>query len=342
MNIVKKKMWRLGILLLVVLFSGAQFTLVQAAAAQRFNFVSIDVPCDACPGGIAPRTAVGGINPGGDIVGAYTDGVGIQHGFLLSGEQFTTIDVPGALAGVARTLPTAARGIGPSGDVVGQYTAPVSAAPFGSPAYCPEAGSTACIKGFLYRHGKFSTVFFPGHPGAILERVTPTGDMYGCYHDFDTMASMFSAAWTRFGDLSIAAGGGELADPSKSFPNSMHGGVTPDGSTVVGFYGTHGYILENGVLQTYDVPNSISTAIWDITPGQEIVGTYIDTSGKRHGFLQLPDGSGPVTIDVPSTPPFNAVSTLIQGVNPSGAIVGQYTDTSGHTHGFLGVPLEGE
>src|SRR5215471_840711 len=110
-------------ILLVVLFSGAQFTLVQAAAVQRFNFVSIDVPCDSCPGGIARRTAVGGINPGGDIVGVYTDAVGMQHGFLLSGEQFTTIDVPGALAGVAGTLPTVARGIGPSGDVVGQYTA---------------------------------------------------------------------------------------------------------------------------------------------------------------------------------------------------------------------------
>jgi len=308
------------------------------AAAQSFNFVSVDVPCSACPGGIARRTIAIGINPGGDVVGDYIDAVGMMYGFLLSGKQFTTIDVPGALAGVTGALPSVASGIGPSGDIVGNYTAPVSSAPPSSPAYCPAPGSTACIKGFLYSHGKFSTVLFPGHLGAIVWRITPTGNMYGCFHDFDESASMFSAAWTRFGDMSIAAGGGELSDPSASFPDSMHTGATPDGGVVVGFYATHGYILQNGTLQTYDVPNSIATAARDINPDQEIVGAYVDSSGKHHGFLQLPDGSAPITIDVPSTPPFNAVGTSIQGVNPSGAIVGYYTDTGGHTHGFLGVP----
>lgn len=323
------------------------FMLGSDSAAQSFKFTSVDVPCSNCPGGIARRTAIGGINPSGEIVGVYTDAVGKQHGFLLSGGQFTTIDVPGALAGVAGTLPTVARGISPCGEIVGQYTTPVnSSAPPDSPTYCPAAGSTACIKGFLYRHGKFSTVLFPGHPGAIPGRITPDGNMYGCLHDFDVMASMFSAAWTRFGDTSLTANGGELADPTQSFPNSMHGGATPDGSVVTGFYvdmttnHQHGYILQSGVLQTYDVPNSISTVIWDINPEQEIVGTYVDSSGKRHGFLQFRDGPGPgpVTLDVPSTAPFNAVSSLAMGVNPDGAIVGQYTDTSGRTHGFLATP----
>ena len=333
--------------------------------AQSFNFAPIDVPCSACPGGIARRTAIGGINPGGDIVGVYTDAVGKQHGFLLSGGQFTTIDVPGALVGATGTLPTIARGINPSGKIVGQFTAPVnSSAPMDSPEYCPAAGSTACTKGFVYsndkqddrrqegeqgepsHHGKFSTVLFPGHPGAIPGRITPEGSMYGCYHDFDVMASMFSAAWTRFGDTSIAAGGGALTDPSKSFPNSMHGGATPDGSIVVGFYvdmtaipnHQHGYILQNGDLQPYDVPNSIQTVVWDINPGQEMVGTYKDSAGKQHGFLQLPDGSAPITLDVPITPPFNAVGTIAMGINPGGAIVGQYADSGGQTHGFLAVP----
>jgi hypothetical protein len=315
------------------------------STAESFYFETIDVPCGNCPGGIARRTAIGGINPGGDIVGTYTDAVGKQHGFLLSGGQFTTIDVPGALVGVGGTLPTIARGISPSGEIVGQYTAPVNAtAPPDSAAYCPAAGSAACTKGFLYRHGKFATVLFAGHPGVIPGRITPDGSMYGCYHDFDVMASMFSATWTRFGDTSLAADGGELSDPSQSYPNSMHGGATPDGSTVVGFYvdmttgHRHGYIVEDGVLQTYDVPSSTSTTIWDINPGREFVGTYDDRSGKRHGFLQLSNGSAPMTLDVPSTPPFNAVSTVAMGMNPGGAIVGQYTDTSGLTHGFLAVP----
>src|SRR6266849_2550241 len=96
------------------------------SAAQSFNFASIDVPCSACPGGIARRTAIGGIHPGGDSVGTYTDTDGKQHGFLLSGGQFTSIDVPGALVGTTGTLPTVARGIGPNGEIVGQFTAPVN------------------------------------------------------------------------------------------------------------------------------------------------------------------------------------------------------------------------
>jgi hypothetical protein len=179
-------------LAVAILTLSSALLLAAPSMAQSYDFASIDVPCSAapptsCPNGISRRTAIGGINPAGHIVGVYTDGVGKQHGFLLSGGQFTTIDVPGALAGVAGTLPTVARGISPTGEIVGQYTAPVSSAPESSPAYCPAAGSTACIKGFLYSHGRFSTVLFPGHPGAIPGRVTPDGSIYGCYHDFHVL-----------------------------------------------------------------------------------------------------------------------------------------------------------
>jgi len=310
--------------------------------AQSYHFETIDVPCSNCPIGIARRTALGGINPSGDIVGVYTDAVGRQHGFLLSRGQFATVDVPGALAGVGGTLPTIARGISSSGEIVGQYTAPVNpAVPPDSPAYCPAAGSAACTKGFLYSHGTYETVLFPGHPGAIPGRIAPDGSMYGCFHDFDVMGSMFSATWTRFGTTSLAAGGGEVADPTMSFPNSMHGGATPDGRTVVGLYtdmmtgNQHGYLLQNGVLESYDVPLSIRTVIWDINPGGQFLGTYDDANGKRHAFLQLPDGSAPIVVDYPG-----AVATIAMGINPAGAIVGQYTDTTGRTHGFLAVPAD--
>src|SRR5690348_1608980 len=107
----------------------ASLLLTAGGMAQTFNFISIDVPCSSappskCPNGVAKRTAAGEINSAGDIVGVYTDGVGMQHGFLLSGGQFTTIDVPGSLVGVDGALPTTARAIGPSGDIVGSFTAP--------------------------------------------------------------------------------------------------------------------------------------------------------------------------------------------------------------------------
>jgi len=330
-------------ILLAVLFLGVQFTFGRIATAQSFNFLSIDVPCSACLGGIANSTTAFGINPGGDIVGTYNDAVGGQHGFLLSDGQFTTIDVPGSLVGAAGTLPTAARGINPEGDIVGSFTAPVSLAPATSPAYCPAVGSTYCIKGFRYRQGKFSLVLFPGHVGAIAQRITPTGDIYGCLHDFDMAGTMYGFGISRFGETSLQAGGGELADPTQSVPASMECGATPDGSTRVGLYSdlvkgfSHGYIVRDGIFQTYDVPGPLQTNIYDINPAGDFVGIYIGSGGHRHGFLQLTDRSAPITLTYPG-----AVHTRAYGINPDTAIVGHYIDTSGHTHGFLAVPAREE
>lgn len=336
---IRTKLGLTALFLVALATTGAAW---ESRPTPSFDYYSIDVPCSACPGGIARRTAPGGINPAGDIAGVYTDAVGRQHGFVLSRGQFTTIDVPGEIAGVAGTLPTVVRGISPSGELVGTYTAPVSSAPFGSANYCPAAGSAACTKGFLYSGGEFFHVTFPGHPGTVPGRIGPDGSIYGCFHDFDIMASMFSASWTRSGISSIAASGGELQDPTMSFPNSMHGGATPDGTTIVGFYTDmmtgrqHGYVLQNGVLDPYDVPLSIRTVAWDINPRGDFVGTFDDPHGTRHGFLQLSDGSVPIGIDYPG-----AVATVAMGINPAGTIVGQYTDTAGVTHGFLVISKHG-
>jgi len=307
------------------------------SAAQSFNYSAIDVPCSACAGGIARSTSAQGINPAGDIVGFYVDAVGMTNGYLFSHGQFTTIDVPGSLAGVAGVLPTVARAINPSGDVVGNYIAPVSTSPQSSPDFCPAAGSPACIKGFLYSHGTFSTVLVPGHPGAIPQRITPDGDIYGCLHDFDLMASMFGFVRTRFGYFSLTLGGGELANPSLSVAASMNNGATPDGHTIAGGWTdmmtglTHGYVVSEGNFQSYDVPGSNSTFIWDMNPAGAFVG--VDHAGRNHGFLQLPDGPAPITVDPP-----NSVNAAAVGINPGGVIVGQYTDSTGHLHGFLAVP----
>lgn len=303
--------------------------LVGASVAQSFHFAPIDVPCTACPGGIARQTIAQGINPRGDTVGTYKDAANQQHGFLLSKGQFTTIDFPGAVA-------TIARGIGPSGDIVGSYTAPA-----GSSAECQVITSPACNHGFLYSGGTFSTLQFGNHPGAFAQRITPDGSIYGCLHDMDVMGSMFGAAWTTFGDISLTAGGGELTDANRAIPASMNNGSTPDGHTIVGHFTdmatnlTHGFMVQNGDLQVYDVPGSILTQIWDVNPGRAFVGTYVASNGKRHGFLQLPDGSAPINVDYPA-----ATATIAFGMNPGGTIVGQYIDTSGRIHGFLAVPPE--
>jgi hypothetical protein len=293
---------------------------IGSAQAQSFNYASVDFPN-------AVRTRAWGINPAGVIVGDYRDASNVSHGFVLTGGHYITVDVPGSIVGLTGTLPTNLRGINPAGDIVGIYIAPPN-----STAGCPAAGSPACIKGFLLRHGTFSTVLFPGHEGSIPARITPNGSVYACYHDADLMGSMFGFAKIGSGFTSI------------NVPASMHTGATPDGGTIVGLYAdmtmmppvTHGYVLQNGNFHPFDVPNGTPTPkfteAWDINPDGNIVGDFQDGAGMFHGFLRT--AGGDTSIDFPA-----AIASHAFGINPGGAIVGTYTDTNNVTHGFLAVPV---
>lgn len=287
-----------------------------SAPAQSLQYASVDYPN-------AIRTRAWGISPGGVIVGDYLDSSHTSHGFLLTEGGYVTVDVPGALIGLTGMLPTSLRGINPAGDIVGYYLAPP-----GSSVSCTLAGSPLCIKGFLLHRGRFLTVLFPGHEGSIPQRITPKGDIYGCYHDIDLMGTMFGFARTASGTFTAI-----------NVSASMNNGATPDGSTIVGLWSdltmmpppTHGFVIENGNFQSFDVPSSKFTEAWDINRGGSIVGDFQDLTGVFHGFLRSADGY--TSIDFPA-----AIGTHALGINPGGAIVGMYTDTNGMTHGYLAVP----
>lgn len=371
---------------LVSVMSAAVMVSTHAFGQQ---FISFDVACldttpvSACPAGLAPgqtaaQTSAKGINARGDIVGVYSAG-GIQHGFLLRDGTYTSLDFP--IPGVRAT---SANGINARGEIVGQYTLPVrltddrgNLLSEDSPLYCPPnlpsppplgQPDPACIKAFHYWQGAFSTLMFPStvdehgqqhkHPGAIAQRITPDGDVYGCLHDHDLGASMFGAAWTHSGAFSLTFDGGEVSD-AMATPMSMNNGATPGGGeTIVGFAmdmrsnQQRGFRVRNGMLEWYD-PTAASavTAIWDINPGQQFVGTYREFSeptAARHGFLQAPDlETPPVTFDFTCQDPAGcagaplgtvAFVTIAFGINPQGVIVGQYQLVAGGTaHGFVAV-----
>jgi probable HAF family extracellular repeat protein len=331
---------------------------------------SIDTPVSACPAGLVPgqiaaQTAAKGINARGEIVGSYVDGAGKTHGFLLKDGSYTSLDFP--LAGVRATI---ANGINSRGEIVGQYTAPVNGDPMldeGSPLYCPAATDAACIKAFFYRDGRFDTVLFPPtrdangveheHPGAIAQRITGDGDVYGCLHDHNTTDSMFGAVWRRFDTISLTDNGGEQSDPM-GMPMSMNNGATPRAHVIVGLFsdatGQHGFRVRSGAFESYD-PAGVGanlTAIWDINPQAQFVGTYRGASEpatQRHGFVQnhgdrddltLP---APITLDVQyQDQPHHTVvafATIAFGINSEGVIVGQYALVNmGPTHGFVAIP----
>ncbi len=347
---------------LLVSVAAALLPVCGPAFAQGYTYRSIEVSCDAaavaCPAGLAPGTAASqtsarGINARGDVVGFYIDAAGRQHGFLLSEGQYRSVDVPGARG-------TVVNGINAAGEMVGSYLAPLNA-DASSPLYCPSNADAACSKGFYYGRGTFMTVTYEGHPGSVLQRITAAGDIYGCLHDHDTGMSMFGAVWSRsFGPhqsveltprASLEFAGGQTSDPM-AVPMSMTNGGG-GAQTLAGFFvdmtgRTRGYLVQDGILQSYDAAaNTSLTAIWDMNAELQFVGTYRlagEPGARRHGFTQRPDGSPAVTIDISVTDASGntttAFSTIALGINPAGVIVGQYVVTAGGpAHGFIAVPV---
>jgi probable HAF family extracellular repeat protein len=370
-------------------FVSGTLMLAGQAFAQQYRFVPLDVQCSPasapsdCPAGLAPnqtaaQTSARGINARGDVVGFYVAG-GRQHGFLLKDGQYASLDFP--VPGVRATI---ANGTNARGEIVGQYLLPVRVKdaegndlPEDSPLYCPpdlpappnlpNTADPACIKAFHYWQGTFSTVMFPAtvdekgvshkHPGAIAQRITADGDIYGCLHDHDLGPSMFGAAWTHAGTFSLTFNGGERSD-SMATPMSMNnGGTNGGGQVIAGFFmdmfnQQHGYLVRDGAFTSYD-PTDVTTltATWDMNASQQFVGTFRESGElltKRHAFLQNPDSPAPIRLDFTcqdmggcAGAPFGTVAfaTIAFGLNPQGVIVGQYLLANGGVpHGFVAMP----
>ena len=127
------------------------------------------MPCSSaaptnCPDGLARQTIAESINPAGEIVRAFIDGVGVQQGPAES-RSIHDNRVPVQLVGANPSLSTNVTGINPAGDIVGSFVAPVNTSvPPQDPAWtAPGTGPPACIKGFLYRLGRFHILLLPGY-----------------------------------------------------------------------------------------------------------------------------------------------------------------------------------
>jgi uncharacterized membrane protein len=82
---------------------------------------------------------------------------------------------------------------------------------------------------------------------------------------------------------------------------------------------------------TIDVPNAVSTTAWGINARGDIVGAYIDGSGRSHGYF-LRDGEF-TTIDFSTS-----ARTEARGIGPEGEIVGVYWfagEPAVNLHGYM-------
>jgi uncharacterized membrane protein len=280
----------------------ARLPLLERATSRSetaFDFTTIDVPG-------AMSTSASGINARGDIVGSYVDGSQRSHGYVLRDGTFTTIDFTSSDGTAAAG--TEAKGISPDGEVVGDYWMPGEANPVEVHGYRRTV------------QGEFVAVDYPGHTHTIIQRILPDGTMLGCRHDEDLMDTMKGIVVSRGGSTEIpqfsSMENGATPDRRrivglyKIDAANQRGFVIADGvftplfldattpalaawdvnpaGKIVGVYskaGVHGFVLSGDGYATLDVPRAAQTRAFGINARGDVVGSYLGTDGKTHGFL---------------------------------------------------------
>ena len=96
-----------------------------------------------------------------------------------------------------------------------------------------------------------------------------------------------------------------------------------DGESMVGF------ILIDGLLSTYTVPDSLTFGFYGLNNAGQVVGFYQDANEISHGVI-VQDGEL-TQYDFPG-----AAETEIFGVSESGLLIGDIFDADGAIHGFVG------
>ena len=222
-------------------------------------------------------TAIMGVNDLGDLVGFYKKSDGSQHGFIWYHTNVVkTIDRSGT------TLVTVPFGINKAGTVVG-----------GLWTIKPSFGTFAS-SGWVWVKGTFSNMnpFQPGAAGPCcwsVNGIANSGLIVGQVFQAD-----FVNAWFKQGTDQ---------DFSMQFASGQNGGDTfamgvNSGADVVG-YGSAGWFAKSvesneGTTDATETkpsytfvkyPNSQITTPFGVNNLRTVVGTYTDSSGKRHGFM---------------------------------------------------------
>src|SRR5438270_4968393 len=188
------------------------------------------------------------------------DNAGVDHGFLLSGGNFSTIEPTGATTSFAK-------GINDSGRIVGQYT---------------DAGGTD--HGFLFSGGTFTPIDVPGAQATSANDINNVGQIVGFFTD----AAVNTRSYLRNLDGSFT-----FIDAPGATATFVEGGINNLGDIVGDFdstTGTHGFLLSGGMFTIIDAPGAKATFAIGINVLDEIVGAFDPSAPNTHrlGFLATP------------------------------------------------------
>jgi probable HAF family extracellular repeat protein len=111
-------------------------------------------------------------------------------------------------------------------------------------------------------------------------------------------------------------------------PNAIN-----DGGVVAGYYddasyNSHGFIWQNGSLETFDYPGALQTSFTGINDHGVVSGVYTDASNNNHGFTYSLSDSAWTSLPAISLPdiPGNLLWAVYQGtnlgINDDGDVIG--------------------
>lgn len=267
------------------------------------TYTTVDVPGSlvGLPDDVTLEGEVNGINPGGDMVGDYYAPPGApgapaclvafspacHRGFLLQHARFSDVLVPGHVGSIPNSIT-------PDGSIYGCLH---------DQTFGPQMFGFVRSPGGDYRTFSYQTLQAGGgelsdpsasKPNSMNNAGTPDGSVIvGLYTPAGaTRAHGFTVQNGVFGDY--------------VFPGSVATqiwGINPGGD-FLGLYRvvSAGKLVTHGFLQLADgsAPASLDyvdpitgeqapqTSAFGINPGGAIVGAYVDSSSRQHGFVAVP------------------------------------------------------
>ena len=297
---------------------GLAFEDTLATQPVSYSFISIDIPNSS---GELGFTHLADINNDGEIIGGFTNSSGF--GFLI-GETFklTDIQCPEDTNAEPNAQP---QSINKRGEISG---------------FCSTGGR---IHGFFRsKKGQYTLLDFPGATLTEAVGINDDGQVVGDYrdsegrfHGFFWDAGLFLTIDVPFPEATLTA------------PNGIN-----NVGQIVGFYfdnnvtemfpngHPHGFLYDNGVFSSFNVPGASVTLPVDINDHGQIVGLYVGNDMVAHSFL-LEEGRL-TTFELPFP---GVILTDISGINNRGQIVGRYLESNPGdavnpflNHGFIATP----
>ena len=183
--------------------------------------------------------------------------------------------------------------------------------------------------GFVRDRSGHATTIALSPIGTKARDINDRGQVVGIYAEpTDNELGYFVRSYLRDRDGNVTTidipGAGETSpytidDRSRVVGTYTDAGVTagPDGRYPAGTL--HGYVRDRHGVTMLDVPGSVVTVALDINDRGQVVGGYIDSAGRQHGFHY--HNGRYTTIDAPRPLEPFAMGNIATGINDRGEIV---------------------